>query len=155
VAEADDDFRPPGVRPTASEPKANRFLRGFSHPTFFSGPLKPGACSPQTMRCRHSTPAHSARMATVQPDRFGAGSRTSEKSSAANLHVVSICTAARELTCSNWITRELTWSNWIVWLTPEPFPKAIMGDGRSRTLGDAWQHAIGNVIAGPAWCPTG
>jgi hypothetical protein len=24
---------------------------------------------------------------------------------------------------------------------------AIMGDERNRTLGDAWQHAIGNVIA--------
>ena len=109
----------------------------------------------QTMRCWHSTSAHSARMATVQPDRIGAGSPTSEKSSAANLHVVSICTAARKLTWSNWITRELTWSNWIVWLRPEPFPKAVMGDERIRTLGDAWQRAIGNVIAGPAWCPTG
>jgi hypothetical protein len=94
-------------------------------------------------------------MATVQPGRIGAGSRTSKKSSAANLHVVSICTAARKLTWSNWITRELTWSNWIVWLRPEPFPKAVMGDERIRTLGDAWQHAIGNVTAGLAWCPTG
>ena len=34
-------------------------------------------------------------------------------------------------------------------------PKAIMGDERIRILGDAWQHAIGNVIAGPACCPTG
>jgi hypothetical protein len=30
-----------------------------------------------------------------------------------------------------------------------------MGDERIRTLGDAWQHAIGNVTAGLAWCPTG
>jgi hypothetical protein len=30
-----------------------------------------------------------------------------------------------------------------------------MGDERIRTLGDAWQHAIGNVIAGPACYPTG
>jgi len=29
-----------------------------------------------------------------------------------------------------------------------------MGDGRIRTLGDAWQHAIVNAIAGPAYCPT-
>jgi hypothetical protein len=35
------------------------------------------------------------------------------------------------------------------------FPRAIMGDERIRTLGDAWQHAIGNVIAGPAYCPAG
>jgi hypothetical protein len=47
-------------------------LCGFSHPTFFSGPLKPGACSVfQTARWWHSTSAHSSRMATVQPDRFG------------------------------------------------------------------------------------
>jgi hypothetical protein len=38
-------------------------------------------------------------------------------------------------------------------MAPEPFSKAIMGDERIRTLGDAWQHAIGNVIAGPACCP--
>jgi uncharacterized membrane protein len=31
----------------------------------------------------------------------------------------------------------------------------FMGDERIRTLGDAWQHAIGNVIARPACCPTG
>jgi hypothetical protein len=30
-----------------------------------------------------------------------------------------------------------------------------MRDERIRTLGDAWQHAIGNVIAEPAYCPTG
>ena len=34
------------VRPGASEPKAqDRVVHGFSHPTFLSGPLKPGACS--------------------------------------------------------------------------------------------------------------
>jgi hypothetical protein len=58
---------------------------------------------------------------------------------------MSICTAARELTRSNWI----------IGLVLEPFPKAIMGNERIRTPGDAWQHAIGNVIAGPACCPTG
>jgi hypothetical protein len=30
-----------------------------------------------------------------------------------------------------------------------------MGDERIYTLGDAWPHVIGNVIAGPARCPTG
>jgi ubiquinone/menaquinone biosynthesis C-methylase UbiE len=34
-------------------------------------------------------------------------------------------------------------------MAPEPFPTAMMDDERSRTLGDAWQHAIGNVIAAP------
>jgi hypothetical protein len=61
------------------------------------------------------------------------------------LHLVSICTSA-------W---ELMWSNWIIWTAPEPFPKAIKGDERIRTLGDAWQHAIGNVNAAPACCPDG
>jgi hypothetical protein len=40
-------------------------------------------------------------------------------------------------------------------MAPEPFPKAIMGDERIRTLGDAWQHAVGNVNAAPACCPDG
>jgi hypothetical protein len=40
-------------------------------------------------------------------------------------------------------------------LAPESFSKAIMGDERIRAPGNAWQHAIGNVIAGPAYCPTG
>ncbi|HZN30420.1 MAG TPA: hypothetical protein VFB88_13765 [Xanthobacteraceae bacterium] len=144
MADADYDCRPPCVRPTVSEPKANSFFA--ARPSYIL--LR----TPQAWRLQPSDDAVLAftvrafsRMATVQPDRIGAGSRTSEKSSAANLHVVSICTAAREL----------TWSNWIIWLTPEPFPKAIMGDERIRTLGDAWQHAIGNVTAGPAWCLTG
>jgi ubiquinone/menaquinone biosynthesis C-methylase UbiE len=34
-------------------------------------------------------------------------------------------------------------------MTPEPFPKAMMGDERIRALGNAWQHAIGNVIEAP------
>src|SRR5262249_12746054 len=46
----------------------------------------------------------------------------------------------------------LTWSNWIIWLAPESFPTAIMYDERIGTVG-RWQHAIGNVIAGPACCP--
>jgi hypothetical protein len=29
-------------------------------------------------------------------------------------------------------------------MAPEPFLKAMMGDERIGTLGDAWQHAIGN-----------
>jgi ubiquinone/menaquinone biosynthesis C-methylase UbiE len=32
-------------------------------------------------------------------------------------------------------------------MAPKPFPKAVMDDERVRTLGDTWQHAIGNVIA--------
>jgi hypothetical protein len=32
---------------------------------------------------------------------------------------------------------------------------AIMGDEYIRTLGDAWQHAIGNVIAGAGVLPHG
>jgi hypothetical protein len=47
---------------------------------------------------------------------------------------VSICTSRSEL----------TWINWVIWMAPEPFLKAMMGDERIRTLGDAWQHAIGN-----------
>jgi hypothetical protein len=39
----------------------------------------------------------------VQPHRTGVGFRTNEKSSAASLHLVSICIGARELTWSNWI----------------------------------------------------
>jgi hypothetical protein len=39
-------------------------------------------------------------------------------------------------------------------LASEPFPTAIMGDERIRTLGDACQQAIGNMIAAPARCPT-
>jgi hypothetical protein len=34
-------------------------------------------------------------------------------------------------------------------MAPEPFLKAMMGVERIRTLGNAWQHAIGNVIAAP------
>jgi len=30
-----------------------------------------------------------------------------------------------------------------------------MGAERIRTLGEAWQRAIGDVIAVPAGCPTG
>jgi hypothetical protein len=41
------------------------------------------------------------------------------------------------------------------YLAPEPFPKAVMGDERIRTGGDAWQYAIGNMIAGPACCAPG
>jgi len=33
----------------------------------------------ETVRCWHPTSAHSARMASVQPDRVGAGFRTSDK----------------------------------------------------------------------------
>jgi ubiquinone/menaquinone biosynthesis C-methylase UbiE len=40
-----------------------------------------------------------------------------------------------------------------LWMAPEPFAKAMMGDERIRTLGDAWQHAIGNVIAAPGTRP--
>jgi hypothetical protein len=35
------------------------------------------------------------------------------------------------------------------------FPNAIVSDERIRTVGDAWQHAIANVMAGPACCATG
>src|SRR5262245_30413287 len=42
--------------------------------------------------------------------------------------------------------RELTWSNWIIWMAPEP-SGAIMDDERIRTVDDAWQHAIGKLIA--------
>jgi ubiquinone/menaquinone biosynthesis C-methylase UbiE len=34
-------------------------------------------------------------------------------------------------------------------MAPEPFPKAMMVMERIRTVGGAWQHAIGNVIAAP------
>jgi hypothetical protein len=85
-------------------------------------------------------------MATVQPDRIGAGFRTSEKN--AVQQAFAWCRFAPG-------ARELRWSNRIIWLAPESFSKAIMYDDRIRSLGDIWQRAIGNVIAGPACCPTG
>jgi hypothetical protein len=129
VAEADNDCRPPGVRSTASEPKTNRFfaasviLHSSPHPSSLALAALPGDA------CRHSSSAHSARMATVQPGRIGAGFRASEKNA-----VQQAFTWRRFAPAA----REPGWSNWIIWLAPEPFPKAIMGDERfahSATLG--------------------
>jgi hypothetical protein len=91
-------------------------------------------------------------MATQQPDPVGAGFRTSEKNAGQQAFacskpsLASICTSR-----SGTYAEQLD----LFWMAPEPFPNAIMGDERIRTLGDAWQHAIGNVIAAPACCPTG
>jgi hypothetical protein len=67
------------------------------------------------------------------------------KKAVRHLHLVSISSAVREP----------TWSNWIILLAPDSFLKAIIGDERIRIVGDAWQHAIGDVMAGPACCATG
>jgi hypothetical protein len=80
VADADYDCRPPRVRPTAFGTESPSRFFGMSHPTLVSGPLKTLRFQPcQTMWCWHSASAHSARMATVQPGRIGAGFRTSGK----------------------------------------------------------------------------
>jgi hypothetical protein len=67
----------------------------------------------------------SAGMATVQPDRIGAGFRRSEKKCSASLHSVSIC-ASR--------SKELTRSNWIIWLAPEPFSGGREGRRYGREI---------------------
>jgi hypothetical protein len=61
------------------------------------------------------------------------------------LHLVSICTR-----------RSGTYVEQLDYLVDaRAVSKGIMGDKRIHTLGHAWQHAIGNVIAGLAFCPTG
>jgi hypothetical protein len=112
----------------------------WSHPTFFSRPLKPGACS-LARRCG----------AGIQPSRIQPGWRLCNRSHRRRVPY------EQKKQCSKFNSVDLhqplgnlRWSNWIIWLAPEPFPKAIMRDERIRTLGDSWQHAIGNVIAGPA-----
>jgi hypothetical protein len=63
VADADYDCRPPRVRPTVSEPKANR-LFAAQPPYILLRPPQAWRLQPcQTRRCWHSTSAHSARMA--------------------------------------------------------------------------------------------
>jgi len=82
-------------------------------------------------------------MAIVQPDRIGAWFRTSEKK-AASLHLVPIFTR-----------RSGTYVEQLDYLAgARAVSEGHQGDGRIRTLGDAWEHAIGNAIAGPAYCPT-
>ena len=58
----------------------NKFFADSRDPTLFSGPLKPSACS-LASRCGAGIqrPRIPARMATVQPDRIGAGFRASDK----------------------------------------------------------------------------
>jgi hypothetical protein len=87
VAQADFDCQPLGCVP----PRQNRKNSSRLHPIFFSGPLEPSACSLAT-RCGAGIQqsAHSARMATVQPDRVGAGSARAKKSRAASLQSVPI-----------------------------------------------------------------
>jgi hypothetical protein len=146
VAEADYDCRPPGVRPTASEPKQISF--------FAASAILLLLRTPQAQRLQPPDDAVLAfKVRAFSPDgdcatRSHRRRVPHERKKRAVRQIFTKCRFAPA-------APELTWSNWIIWLTPEPFPKAVMGDERIRTLGDAWQHAIGNVIAGPACCPTG
>jgi hypothetical protein len=82
-------------------------------------------------------------------DRIGAGFRKSERravqqaSHRVDLHQRS-GTYVGAIGLFGWRQSRLRKPSWV-----------MMGDERIRTLGGAWQHAIGNVIAGPARYPTG
>jgi len=89
VAEADCDCRPPRVRSTASESRAqiDSAASAILHSSPDPSSLRLQPC--QTLRCWHSTSAHSARMAAVQPDCIGAEFRTGDKAAQrASLSVV-------------------------------------------------------------------
>jgi hypothetical protein len=88
-------------------------------------------------------------MATVQLDRIGTRFRTSEKNAVQQAFTPSLSVDLHQPLGN--LCGAIVLFGW----PPEPFPKAIMDDGRIRTHGDAWQHAIGNVNAVPACCPDG
>jgi hypothetical protein len=88
-------------------------------------------------------------MATIQLDRIGARFRTSEKNAVQQAFTPSLSADLHQRLGN--LCGAIVLFGW----PPEPFPKAIMDDGRIRTHGDAWQHAIGNVNAAPACCPDG
>jgi hypothetical protein len=77
VADADYDCRRASHRVRTESP--NRFFAASAilHSSPDPSSLALAAC--ETMRCWHSMSAHSARMASVQSDRIGAGFRTSDK----------------------------------------------------------------------------
>jgi len=88
-------------------------------------------------------------MANVQPDRIGAGFRTSEK--------IHCSTPSLRIDLQQPLGNLPASTGLFGWRRSgsECHMHAMMRDERIRTLRDAWQHAIGNVIAAAACLPTG
>jgi len=103
VAEADYDCRPPDVRPTASEPKTNRFFaaRAILHSSPDPSSLAPAALPDDAVL------AFNVRAFCPDGDRVPhERKKCSKPSLGVDLHQP---------------LGNLRGSNWIIWLAPEPF----------------------------------